>query len=77
VLDGFILAMRLYPNVMKKAQAEIDAVVGRERLPSFEDRDQLPYVRAVVKEVLRWRPVAPLGLPRRVMKVRFRMFQEQ
>ncbi|KAF5343067.1 hypothetical protein D9758_011141 [Tetrapyrgos nigripes] len=67
-LSVFILAMRLYPNVMKKAQAEIDAVVGRDRLPTFEDRKNLPYIRAIVKEVLRWRPVGPLGLPRRAMK---------
>ncbi|KAF5374224.1 hypothetical protein D9758_004661 [Tetrapyrgos nigripes] len=67
-LTAFMLAMRLYPSVMKKAQAEIDAVVGRDRLPTFEDRDHLPYIQAIVKEVLRWRPVAPLGIPRRVMK---------
>lgn len=57
--------MRLYPNVMKRAQAEIDDVVGRDRLPTFADRENLPYIRAIVKEVLRWRPVGPLGLPRR------------
>jgi cytochrome P450 len=61
--------MRLYPHVMKKAQAEIDAVVGRDRLPMFEDQNDLPYVRAIVKEVLRWRPVAPLAMPRRAIKV--------
>ncbi|KAF5343037.1 hypothetical protein D9758_011154 [Tetrapyrgos nigripes] len=64
----FILAMRLYPNVMKRAQAEIDAIVGRDRLSTFEDRDHLPYIRAIVKEVLRWRPGVPLGVPRRAMK---------
>lgn len=64
-LSVFILAMRLYPNVMKRAQAEIDDVVGRDRLPTFADRENLPYIRAIVKEVLRWRPVGPLGLPRR------------
>lgn len=37
--------MRLYPDVMRKAQAEIDSVVGRDRLPTFEDRARLPYVR--------------------------------
>ncbi|KAF5342840.1 hypothetical protein D9758_013372 [Tetrapyrgos nigripes] len=67
-LTVFMLAMRLYPNVMKKAQAEIDAVVGRDRLPTFEDRDHLPYIQAIVQEVLRWRPLVPLGVPRRVMK---------
>ncbi|EIM88908.1 cytochrome P450 [Stereum hirsutum FP-91666 SS1] len=67
-LSVFFLAMRLYPDVMRKAQAEIDSVVGRDRLPTFEDRARLPYIRAIVKEVLRWRPVGPLGLPRRAMQ---------
>ncbi|KAJ7122958.1 cytochrome P450 [Mycena epipterygia] len=67
-LSVFILAMRLYPDVMRKAQAEIDAVVGRDRMPTFADREHLPYIRALVKEVLRWRPVGPLGLPRRSMQ---------
>lgn len=50
-----------YPEVMRKAQAELDAVVGRERTPTFEDRENLPYIRALIKETLRWRPIAPLG----------------
>jgi cytochrome P450 len=54
---------------MKKAQTQIDAVVGRDRLPMFEDQNNLPYVRAIVREVLRWRTVGPLGIPRRVIKV--------
>jgi hypothetical protein len=53
--------MVLYPDVQKRAQSEIDRVIGSDRLPTFEDRDQLPYIEAVVKEVLRWQPVAPLG----------------
>lgn len=53
--------MARYPETMKKAQAEIDAVVGNARLPDFSDEDSLPYVGALVKEVLRWRPVVPLG----------------
>lgn len=57
-----MLAMTLYPDVMRKAQAEIDALVGRERMPTFADRPQLPYVCALVKEVLRWRPVGPVGM---------------
>ena len=57
----FVLAMVLYPEVMHKARAEIDAVVGHDRPPTFEDWDNLPYIRAIVKEVLRWRPVTPLG----------------
>ena len=58
----FVLVMVLYPEVMRKAQAEIDTVVGLDRPPTFEDWDNLPYIRAIVKEVLRWRPVTPLGM---------------
>ena len=43
--------MLLYPDVMRKAQAQIDEVVGRGRLPNAADRDNLPYIRAMVKEV--------------------------
>lgn len=67
-LAVFTLAMVLYPDVLKKAQAEIDFVVGRDRLPTFADRDQLPYIRALVKEVLRWKPITPLGLARRAVE---------
>jgi cytochrome P450 len=58
---SLFLAMTLFPDVQKKAQAEIDAVVGLDRLPSFVDRDSLPYIDALVKEVLRWNVVAPTG----------------
>ncbi|QKD59379.2 cytochrome P450 [Fusarium oxysporum Fo47] len=47
----------------KKAQEEIDGVIGNERLPNCSDRQSLPYVNAIVNEVLRWHPVAPMGLP--------------
>lgn len=55
--------MSLYPDVQRKAQVELDAVVGQGRLPQLADRDKLPYVTAVVREVLRWHTVAPLGVP--------------
>jgi cytochrome P450 len=58
---NFVLAMIQNPEVLKKAQAEIDAVIGRDHPPSFKDLDNLPYIRAIVKETLRWRPVGPLG----------------
>jgi cytochrome P450 len=48
---AFFLAMALNPAVQAKAQAEIDAVVGSDRLPTFADRENLPYVDALVKEV--------------------------
>jgi cytochrome P450 len=60
--------MTLYPDVQRKAQAEIDSVVGNSRLPDFSDQDALPYVQAVLKEVLRWHPVTPLSLSHRTMK---------
>ena len=50
-----------YPQVMRKAQAELDAVVGPERMPEYSDESSLPYVWAVINETLRWRPVAILG----------------
>ncbi|KAG2057780.1 cytochrome P450 [Suillus hirtellus] len=62
VLMVFVLAMVLYPDVQKRAQAEIDSMVGRERLPTFEDRVSLPYIDAVVRETFRWQPVSPLGV---------------
>ena len=55
--------MTAYPEVQRKCQAELDAVVGNDRLPTFEDRDQLPYLSAMLKEVIRWGPTAPLGVP--------------
>lgn len=55
--------MTLEPGVQRKAQEEIDRVVGATRVPGVADRANLPYVDAVVKEILRWHPVAPMGLP--------------
>jgi cytochrome P450 len=54
--------MILYPDVQKRAQDELDRVIGRGRLPGFTDRDHLPYINAVVKESLRWHPVTPMGV---------------
>jgi cytochrome P450 len=48
-------------DVQKRAQAEIDEVVGLDRLPNFDDRPHLPYVEAVLRETLRLYPVVPLG----------------
>ena len=62
-LMWWTLAMVAFPQVQRRAQAELDAVVGRSRLPTFADAPHLPYVRAIIKEVLRWRPSAPLGVP--------------
>ncbi|KIJ08455.1 hypothetical protein PAXINDRAFT_18410 [Paxillus involutus ATCC 200175] len=59
----FTLAMVQNPHVWKRAQAEIDAVLGMDRLPEFEHRAFLPYVEAILRETLRWQPVLPLGIP--------------
>ena len=59
------LAMLAYPETQARAQAELDAVVGRTRLPTFADYPHLPYIRAMVKELLRWRPIAPIITPHR------------
>ncbi|KAJ7843627.1 cytochrome P450 [Mycena olivaceomarginata] len=67
-LSVFMLAMTLYPDVLRKAQVEVDEVVGRQRVPTFADQANLPYIRALVKETLRWRAPGPLGVPRRANK---------
>jgi cytochrome P450 len=55
--------MIAFPEVQRRAQDELDTVVGRDRLPTFADAPRLPYVHAIVKEIFRWRPAAPLGIP--------------
>lgn len=55
--------MTLYPEAQKKAQEEIDRVVGSDRLPTLADRENMPYIQALIKEVLRWHPGSPLGIP--------------
>ncbi|KAG7119606.1 Cytochrome monooxygenase CLM2 like protein [Verticillium longisporum] len=62
-LTAFTLAMAKFPDIQRKAQEEIDRVIGTDRLPSFDDRDRLPYINAVIKETLRWWPIAPMGFP--------------
>lgn len=54
--------MTLYPEVQRKAQAEIDAVVGNDRLPEFADRVHLPYINAVALEALRWHTGRPIPI---------------
>jgi cytochrome P450 len=60
-LGHFIAAMLLYPDVQAKAQAELDAIVGSDRLPDFSDRSNLPYVNSVILETLRWKVLLPMG----------------
>ncbi|KAG6330134.1 hypothetical protein ID866_8953 [Astraeus odoratus] len=65
VLLVFLLAMVLHPEVQVRAQKEIDQVVGQDRLPNFNDKENLPYIEAICLETLRWVPVLPLGVPHR------------
>lgn len=51
------------PEVQAKAHAELDRVIGRDRLPDLDDRDSLPYIDAICKETLRTHPVVPIGIP--------------
>ena len=62
-LNNFVLTMLLFPDAMREGQAELDRVIGPGRLPSWDDEPNLPYVRALVKESLRWRPVNKFGMP--------------
>ncbi|KAJ5673715.1 hypothetical protein N7507_002842 [Penicillium longicatenatum] len=62
-IASFFLAMAFYPEVQRKAQQELDSVVGVNTLVQFEDRAKLPYINALVKEVLRWHPVVPTNIP--------------
>lgn len=55
--------MATHPEVQRKAQAELDRVVGPVHLPTFEDRYQLPYIEAIYWELLRWRPPLSMCVP--------------
>lgn len=65
---SFLLAMTLFPNEFSLLHQEIDSVVGLGRIPVFLDMQNLPRVRAVAKEVLRWRPVTAGGFPHMLVK---------
>ncbi|KAJ7167123.1 cytochrome P450 [Mycena filopes] len=67
-LSVFLLAMVLHPECQVKAQEELRAVVGTDRLPDFSDRADLPYVECVFQEIFRWSPGVPLGIPHRCME---------
>ncbi|EIN12999.1 cytochrome P450 [Punctularia strigosozonata HHB-11173 SS5] len=66
-MANFFLAMTLFPDVQRRAQEELDALLGAQapgeptRLPEFTDRGRLPYVEAVIKEIHRWAPAGPIG----------------
>ncbi|KAG6810033.1 hypothetical protein H0H92_013623, partial [Tricholoma furcatifolium] len=67
-LSTFILLMILHPKVQQRAREELDSVVGTKRLPNFDDRPRLPYIEALLKEVLRWHPIGRIGIPHRAVQ---------
>lgn len=67
-MQGALLALLLHPSVQTLAQTELDRVIGRDRLPDFSDRPNLPYVNAICREVLRLNPVLPLALAHAVLR---------
>jgi len=68
VLTTAMVAMVLNPIVQARAQAELDLVVGRHRLPTFADRENLPYLQCIISEVFRWGSATPVGVPHRLME---------
>ncbi|KAG9231630.1 cytochrome P450 [Amylocarpus encephaloides] len=61
-LNSFLLFAVLNPEVVRKGQEEVDRVVGKDRYPSWEDEEELPYIRAIIKELLRIRPANKVGM---------------
>jgi cytochrome P450 len=60
----FFLLMAIHPEIQKKAQREIDQLLGRERLPTLADQDHLPYISALIKEIYRWHTPLPISIPK-------------
>ncbi|KAI0820804.1 cytochrome P450 [Trametes gibbosa] len=67
-LSTLILILCHHPEVVQKAQQELDGVLGTDRLPSFQDRPRLPYIDCIIKEVLRWGTPAPMTPPHRLIQ---------
>ena len=63
VMHTFFMAMVLHPDIQARARRELENVLGSHRLPTFEDYGSVPYIDAVIKEMLRWHPIVPLGKP--------------
>lgn len=62
-LATFFHQMAINPEIQRKAQSEIALIIGSGRLPNLDDRPSLPYIEAIYREVLRFRPPVPLNLP--------------
>ncbi|XP_051803104.1 cytochrome P450 2J4-like [Acanthochromis polyacanthus] len=57
-----LLYMMYYPDIQKRVQAEIDAVIGSSRQPSMTDRENMPYTDAVIHEIQRMGNIIPLNV---------------
>ena len=71
VLHALLLQLVIHPEIQRRAQAEIDSIVGSSdsplfRLPNSEDRVHTPYINALLKEILRWNPGTGTGVPHAV-----------
>ncbi|KZV76685.1 cytochrome P450 [Peniophora sp. CONT] len=67
-MTTFMLCMTLNPDTQQRARDELDRVVGLDRVPTLDDRKNLPYLNALIKEVFRWAPPVPQGLPHMVVQ---------
>ncbi|THH07207.1 hypothetical protein EW145_g3537 [Phellinidium pouzarii] len=63
ILNTFILAMVLHPDAQHRGHEELDRVIGKNNLPTMEDKPNLPYINAICNETLRWQPILPMGVP--------------
>ena len=69
------MALATHPHIFAKCQAEVDSVVGPDRLPTYDDESRLPYIKATVRELFRWRPVGPTAIAHASTEVRLRAFR--
>eukprot|EP01065_Artemidia_motanka_P046321 TRINITY_DN6992_c0_g3_i3.p1 TRINITY_DN6992_c0_g3~~TRINITY_DN6992_c0_g3_i3.p1 ORF type:complete len:535 (+),score=182.19 TRINITY_DN6992_c0_g3_i3:63-1667(+) len=67
-LEWLLYILCNYPETQRKVQEELEREVGPGRLPSYEDRDRLPYLNAVILELMRWKHFAPFGLPHQTLE---------
>jgi len=67
-ISSFMLAMTLHPDAQTKGQEEIDHIVGKDRLPTLDDRPSLPYVESIYRETMRLHPPVPLGIAHRLIE---------
>lgn len=67
-LEWLFYILANYPETQRKMQKELDSVIGPDRLPDYEDRNDLPYIQAVILELFRWKHFAPFGLPHQTLE---------